>query len=424
MTGKTRSYPQVNHMSLMNDALRKKKKEQKHPPGTELFKNDPERKTKNKVRIYGIAVIVLLICAMAGFYLYEMISLSKPMSPALQPPLVAEPRVSPPEETVSAGQVSNMPASSETVASKEPLSIKQPSPSNTTVMEPPLPVVEPEAQKVVPPVQPLKKVSQPSPEKKQRPTIPEKKVPPPVIEPEALGPQSVPAADTNPKQTEKTVTPIDTGTAPVEELFYQKGLSYHRQNKLEMAIQMYQAVLKRNPDHRSTRFNLASAYIQVASFTEALTILENLNQQEPGNPEILLNLAVVEIGLDRPQEALVFLDSAEKNVAAPTFEILFHKGAAHSRMGDYETALAMYRKAERVAPGNPRLWLNMAIAYDSLAQYNQAIDNYQRFLDSNTSLTTTERHEIQTRIRELKAYLTLEAARPPATQQTGSGQAK
>ena len=406
-------------MSLMNDALRKKKKEQKHPPGTELFKDDAEHKTKSKVKIYGIAVIVLLVCAMAGFYLYEMISLSKPMSPALQPPLVAEPRVTLPDEPVSEGQVNNMPASSEAVASKEPLLKKQPSPSKTTVMEPPSPVVEPEVQKAIPPAEPLKKVSQPSPEKKQQPTTPEKTAPPPVIEPEEPGPQPVPAGDANPKQTEKTVTPIDTETVPVEELFYQKGLSYHRQNKLEMAIQMYQAVLKRNPDHRSTRFNLASAYIQVASFTEALTILEDLIQQEPGNPEILLNLAVVEIGLNRPQEALVFLDSAEKNIAAPTFEILFHKGAAHSRMGDYETALAMYRKAERVAPLNPRLWLNMAIAYDSLAQYNQAIDNYQRFLDSNTSLTTTERREIQARIRELEAYLTQAAAQSQAAQQSG-----
>ncbi len=409
-------------MSLMNDALRKKKNENKHPPGTELFKDDSERKTKSKVRIYGIAVIVLLVCAMAGFYLYEMASLSKPMSPALQPPMVADPRVIPPEEPVSAGQDSNMPASSETVASKEPLPEKQDSPSKTTVMEPAMPVVEPEVQKAVPVAAPLKTVSQPPPKKKQQPTFSEKTVPPPVIEPEVLSPQPEPDGNTNPKQTEKTVTPIDTGTAPVEELFYQKGLSYHRQNKLEMAIQMYQAVLKRNPDHRSTRFNLASAYIQVASFTEARNILEDLNRQEPGNPEILLNLAVVEIGLDRPQEALVFLDSAEKSVVAPTFEILFHKGTAHSRIGDYETALEMYRKAERVAPGNPRLWLNMAIAYDSLAQYNQAIDHYQLFLDSNTTLATTERREIQTRMRELKTYLTQTAAQSAKKPKVESGQ--
>ncbi|MFC1877566.1 tetratricopeptide repeat protein [Thermodesulfobacteriota bacterium] len=392
-------------MSLMNDALRKKKNESKHPSGTDFFKDDSERKTKNRVRIYGIAAIVLLVCAMAGFYLYEMISLSQPMSPALQSPLVSEPRVSPPGEPVSSVQDSSMPASSETALSLESLPEKQVTPSKTTVMEPTLPALEPEAGKAVPATALLKTASQPPPEKMQKSTLPERIVPPPVIEPEEISPPPEAAGDTNLNQTEKTVTPINTGTDPVEELFYQKGLSYHRQNKLEMAIQMYQAVLKKNPDHRSTRFNLASAYIQVAAYMEARTILIDLNRQEPENPEILLNLAVVEIGLDRPEDALAFLDSAEKRVAAPTFKILFHKGAAHSRMGDFETALSMYQKAERLAPGNPRLWLNTAIVYDSLAQYDQAIDHYQFILGGNTFLTTTERREIETRVRELKAYL-------------------
>jgi Flp pilus assembly protein TadD len=392
-------------MSLMNDALRKKKNENKHPSGVDFLKEDPQPKTKNKIKTYGVATIVLLVCAMAGFYLYEMISLSQPMSPALQSPLVAEPRVNPPEEAVSSVQDNGMPASSKTALPLESLPENKPAPSKTTVTEPTSPALEPDLRIAVPAAAHMKTASQPPSEKTQQPTRPERTVAPPVIEPEEISPQPESAGDTNLNQTEKTVTPISTGAEPAEELFYHKGLSYHRQNKLEMAIQMYQAVLKKNPDHRSTRFNLASAYIQVAAYTEARSILLDLNRQEPENPEILLNLAVVEIGLDRPEDALAFLDSAEKRVAAPTFEILFHKGVAHSRMGDFETALSMYQKAEKLAPGNPRLWLNTAIVYDSLTQYHQAISHYQFVLDSDAPLTTTERREIEKRVRELKAYL-------------------
>ena len=397
----------------MNDALRKKKNENKHPSGKDLFRDDSGKEPKSRLRIYGITTIVLLVCAMAGFYLYEMVSLSKPMSPALQSPLVAEPLVSPPEGAVSSGQDSGVPAPSETALPVDRLPEKQVTPSKTTVMEPTSPAMEPEVPRLVPATAPLKTASQPPPEKTYKPALPKRTVPSPVIEPEEIKPPPEAAGDTNLNQTEKTVTPVNTGADPVEELFYQKGLSYHRQNKLEMAIQMYQAVLKRNPDHRSTRFNLAAAYIQVAAYTEARTILLDLNQKEPENPEILLNLAVVEIGLERPEEALAFLDSAEKRVAVPTFDILFHMGAAHSRMGDFEKALSMYRKAERLAPGNPGLRLNTAIAYDNLAQYDQAIDHYQFILGGNASLTTTERREIETRVRELKAYL-LRKANPKA----------
>ncbi len=398
-------------MSLMNDALRKKKKEGKDPSGSAIFKDDSGKNSKKKVRIYAITAIVLLVCVIAGFYLYEMISLSRPTAPALQSPPMAEPRVIPPEEPVSPGQDGDMPASSKTAMSLDHLPEKQATPSNTTAMKPASPTPESEVGKAATATAPSKTAEQPLPEKTQK-SMTQKKTPPPVIEPEENSPQPEPAGNTNLNPTEESVSAIKTGADSVEDLFYRKGLSYHRQNKLELAIQMYQAALKKNHDHRSTRFNLASAYIQVGAFTEALIILEELNRQEPENPEILLNLAVVEIGLDRPEEALIFLESAEKSYAAPTFEILFHKGAAYSRMGDFETALDMYRKAERLAPENPRLRLNTAIVYDSLAQYDQAIGHYQIFLDRNTSLTTKEQREIETRMRELKAYIAQKAARP------------
>jgi len=408
----------------MNDALRKRKNEKKHPPGTEFLKDDSEKKSISRVKRYGIAAIALLVFALAGYYFYEMISLSRPMAPAQQSPLLADVRVSPPEEPVSSVQEYGLPESSETAIPADRMPDKQVSPPQAMAAKPPLPAPASEIEKGAPAKTPQKTVKELPPNKTQEPARPEKTVPEPVIEPEeaSLQPESAGNADLN--QTESVVTAADTGPDPVQELFYRKGLSYHRQNKLEMAIQMYQMVLKKNPHHPSTRFNLASAYIQVGAFTEARTILEELNQQEPGNPEILLNLAAAEIGLDRPEQALAFLESAEKDFAAPTFEILFHKGVAHSRMGEFETALTMYKKAERLAPENPRLWLNTAIVYDSMAQYDQAIDHYQIFLNKNTSLTSTEQREIQTRMRELKAYLSQEESKPAVNPQAESGQTK
>jgi len=409
-------------MSLMNDALRKKKKESKHPSGSAIFEEPSGKKPKNRFRIYAIAALFLLACATGGYYFYEMMSLSQPMTPVLQSPMPAEPGVSPPEEPVLSGQDSGMPVSSETAMPKDTLAEKHVAPSKTTPMKPATPAPEPKLQKTTPATAPLKTDEQP-PEKKQK-SLTTNKTPPPVIEPEESTPQPVPAGEPNLNQAENTVTAIKTETDSVEELFYRKGVSYHRQNKLELAIQMYQVVLRRNPEHRSTRFNLASAYIQMTAFMEARAILEKLNQQEPGNPEVLLNLAAVEIGLDRPEEALTFLESAEEASAVPTFEILFHKGAAYSRMGNFEKALGIYQREENLAPENARHRLNMAIVYDSLAQYDQAIAYYQTFLDGNTSLAAAERNEIELRVRELKAYLSQRATRSVASTQAGDGKAE
>ena len=406
-------------MSLMNDALRKKKKEKKHLSGTEFLKTDSGRTPKNKVRRYGIAALVLLFGAAAGFYLYEMMSLSRTITPAMPPPFMAERNGNPSGALVSSDPDNTRPASSEPGPSMDQLSQEPPSLSGAGAVEPDSPAPESETPKATPASAPPSAVKQPPPARKQQPRPPAMASPSPVIEPEEAGPRPEPAGNSDLDQAGDVSAAVTMGTDPVEELFYRKGLSYHRQNRLEPAIQMYQAVLKKNPHHRSSRFNLAAAYIRLSAFTEARTILEELNRQKPENPEILLNLAVVEIGLDRPEQALIFLESAEKEIAAPTFETLFHKGAAHSRMGNYETAIALYRKAEKLAPENHRLQLNTAIVLDKLAQYDQAIDYYQMFLKGSTSPTKAEQREIETRVRELKAYLARQA-----NPQTEAGQAE
>lgn len=404
-------------MSIMNDALRKKSQEKKHPSGPEIFQKDFGQTPLNRVRTYGIGALVLLVCAAAGFYLYEMMSLSQPVAPVLPSPRRVEPHPNPHGEMVPARQDNGMPALTEATPSVDRLPEMQAEPAKTETRKPTASAPEPADQQAA---VPLNIVLPPLSEKTQKASQPEKSVPPPLIEPDEINPQAESAGNTNPTGSGDMVAIADTRTAPVaEELFYRKGLSYHRQNKLEMAIQMYQAVLKKNPDHRPTRFNLAAAYIQVGAFTEARTLLAQLHRQAPENPEILLNLAVVEIGLDRPAQALLFLEDAEKAFAAPTFEILFHKGVAHSRMGDFETALAMYRKAEKLAPDNPRLQLNTAIVFDRLRAYNQAIDRYQIFLDRNPAIPMAERREIETRLRELTVYLTRKA-----NPQAASGQAE
>ena len=177
---------------------------------------------------------------------------------------------------------------------------------------------------------------------------------------------------------------------------------------------MYQAVLKKDPSHRAARFNLASAYIQVGAYLEAHSILEGLRTLEPYNAEILLNLAVAEIGLDRPGEALELLEKAQGSLLAPSFTIMFHKGTAYSRLGEFEKALAMYQTAERISSDNPRLPLNKAIAYDHLQQYDQAIEQYEIYLSRNPGLRPLERRSIEIRLVELRVYVS-NASREPAT---------
>ena len=392
-------------MSLMNDALRKKRAENKHPSGADFLKTDPEPKSKKNYRFYSLVIIGMLICVLGGYFGYEYYSLSRPISPP---------------------QSSELIATSSPAAQAEPMATQESRPQPTPV-EPEAPVkqeaetlvasVETETQAPTPVEAETPIVAEPASQKKEPPQPPAAKpmpitasqqtqiTPRPVVEPEGVMPAAQKTQQTQPNPAQKDLKSPENQAQAIAERFYRKGLSYHRQNNLDKAIQMYLAAHEQDPQHTATSFNLASAYIQVGAFAEAHTILSDLNRQEPDNPEILLNMAVVELGLDRPEQALRFLDRAEKGFSGPRYEVLFHQGAAHSRLGNFIEALTVYQRAEMLAPRKSRLSLNIAIAHDNLKQYNRAIEYYLMFLDQYEATRNTERREIENRVRELRTYL-------------------
>ncbi len=108
---------------------------------------------------------------------------------------------------------------------------------------------------------------------------------------------------------------MDTSLSSHQEaLFLKKAYRYHRQGKFNQAIQMYQQVLRVKPDHRDALFNLASAYIQLTAYSEALPLLRKLRSYDDGNPDVLVNLAIVEIGMGNSTEAIRLLGFGSKTI--------------------------------------------------------------------------------------------------------------
>ena len=190
-----------------------------------------------------------------------------------------------------------------------------------------------------------------------------------------------------------------------EARFLQKAFRYHRQGKFNQAIQMYRQVLRVEPAHRDAMFNLASAYIELTAYSEAFPLLKKLRTYDDGNPEVLLNLAIVEIGVGNSAEAIHLLDLAAKQYKEPKFEIYFHRAVALSRLERLEEALRSYKKAEELNPKHPTLNFNLAVLCDKLHQYNEAVHYYRGFLQQSDNLPPYEEKKIESRVRSLRAYL-------------------
>jgi Flp pilus assembly protein TadD len=216
-------------------------------------------------------------------------------------------------------------------------------------------------------------------------------------------PQISNALDVSSPASPKPKKVVQTVVDPAER-FYQKAVSYHQQNRLPVAIELYLTVLRENPGHTAARFNLAAAYIQTAAYSEAFPLLETLRARDPENPDILLNMAISKIGSGDLQQALMFLNAAEGK-HGPAFELCFHRGVIFSRGEQPEEALRWYQMAEGINPHHDRLVLNIALTYDKLQQHEAALRYYLLFLDQAVSFSPGEKETVAGRVRVLRSYL-------------------
>jgi tetratricopeptide (TPR) repeat protein len=199
---------------------------------------------------------------------------------------------------------------------------------------------------------------------------------------------------------------------PIEALI-QKAHSYHRQQQYKQAIRFYEEVLKIQPESIEARFNLASARIATEQYSKALPVLEELKRLQPDNADILLNLAIIAICLGRPLESLSLLDAVEKLKPEAQFEVCMHRGVAYRKIENYDQALYWYQQAYSLNRTHRQLLFNMALAYDGVQLFTEAVHFYRLYLTQTPDIDIAEKNQIEKRIRYLTAFV-------HATSSTGS----
>lgn len=201
-----------------------------------------------------------------------------------------------------------------------------------------------------------------------------------------------------------TTDPVNKKHRLQIERLYQKARQYHRRDRLGQAIALYQEVLKADPAHAKARFNLVAAYLQIEAYTKAYPMATELYMKEPDNQQVMLNLAIAQIGCGYIHEALTLLDKAAGRSDAALFEIAFHKAVAYRHLNRMQDALTWYKRAEAMRPTDPGLLFNLAVAYDQQQQYQEAVDYYLKYIEYNKQPDPVKTKKIRGRVRILQAY--------------------
>jgi Flp pilus assembly protein TadD len=357
-------------MSLLNAALRKKEKENQHPEASALFQETGKISGKSKFRIYG-----MLACIALGLGLAVLFMLEIPAPEKLSPPIAL------PQDDRAVRQDME-PADSTSGGAVMP---REPEKTGMTGTDLPVKAVPGESEQVGEPA-----VKQ--------------KIP--------LGTDSIVkrAAVKKAKKTIGTKASVahEPLKSPKQESagpFYEKAVFYHRQNRLKEAIVMYLQVLDKNPQNTDALFNLASAYLKNREFAMALPILQGLLEKDPDNPQIMINHAIARMGMGEPGIAVSLLDAAQQITGAPSFDIYFHKAAALSQLGRLDEARTFYEKAGKIDPENGRLLFNMAVLYDKMELYGEALQHYRSFLDRKDWSSDKEKKSVDDRVMFLTGFI-------------------
>ncbi len=355
-------------MSLLNDALRKKRAEQlssaPKPLKMAMFRLRPRRLIPGaRPALAGMALVLTLVAA--GWWWWTP-GRAANRAPEPIPTAVSEPSATTPRIEQNADSALPQTAEAEATPAVQPL------PSQAKV---------------------------PAGDGAQA-TVQAKNVP-------AAGHGSAPGPTQTvqpPKKSSATPSRAENRAASVTRL-YRKGVAYHRQGQMADAIAMYREVLKMDPDHFDTAFNLTSAYLQTQAFDKAYAMASDLYRKRPQNPQVALNLAVSQIGVGQPRQAIALLDAMVKDPSAPLYEVYFHIGVAYRNVDEPDLAVRWYQKAEQLNAGDPRLLFNMAVALDQDQQYEAAVNYYLKFLQAAKGDDHASQREVSGRIRTLRAHL-------------------
>jgi tetratricopeptide (TPR) repeat protein len=110
----------------------------------------------------------------------------------------------------------------------------------------------------------------------------------------------------------------------------------------------------------------AKELMAAGKFEEAIPIYRRLTQAAPGNPGLLLNLALAEHMAGHEREAIPHFEAVLKT--QPTLApALLSLGAARLAMNQPEQAAEQYRKLTEISADDARAWYGLGKSYESIA---------------------------------------------------------
>lgn len=158
----------------------------------------------------------------------------------------------------------------------------------------------------------------------------------------------------------------------------QLGKLLAAEGKTQEAIAALEPLYKASPDPKNAR-ELASLYLEAKQYSAAAPLLRGLIEQNPNDPQLLLDYGTSLMHqLKYPEAQTVLLKAVQlkPDLVAAYFDL----GYAAQQNKNYELTIRVLDARARLQPETPATYFLRATAYDSLRMYKPAAENYKLFL--------------------------------------------
>ncbi len=149
-----------------------------------------------------------------------------------------------------------------------------------------------------------------------------------------------------------------------------------------LAIDLYQKILKKVPAHYAAKSNLGLAYFHLSQYETALKIFEELYAKYPEDPAILNRVGVTNLKLGVLDKAESLLLQAS-TIAPKRFETWINLCYVAGALRQFKEGMIYAMRAIEIDPKSQEAYVNLGAALMSLGNYDAALIAFQTVTDLN-----------------------------------------
>ena len=160
------------------------------------------------------------------------------------------------------------------------------------------------------------------------------------------------------------------------------ALQNHKKKNYQVAIKLYNKILKINPNHVSAHNNLGLVFKALEENQKAISCYEKAIEINPNYANAHNNLGLVFNALEENQKAISCYEKAiEIN---PNYANAHHNlGNTQNVLKEYQKAISCYEKTIEINPNHPNAHFNLGFTFKELGEDYKAISCYKKAIEIN-----------------------------------------